>query len=487
MRYANPVLYGDYSDPDVIRAGDRFYLISSSFNYMPGIPVLRSGDLTHWETAGYAAARLPFPRYDRPQHKKGLWAPSIRFANGRFYVYVCMPDEGLFAYTAEDPAGPWECTWVKDVSGWIDPCPLFDDDGQAYLLHGFAASRCGINNILYLHRMRPDGLEILDKGRLVYNGADHGDVTVEGPKIYRRGGWYYILCPAGGVKTGYQLALRSGSPWGPYERRVVLAQGDTPVNGPHQGGWVEDGHGGDWFVHFQDVGPYGRIPHLQPVAWEDGWPVIGDRGEPVPGGETPFPDSGERIVMTDRFQTALNRQWQWQANPQPERAGIVPGGLLLTAAPAAALGGDPAFLSQLMQARDFDMTVRLRVPEDFRARAGIAMLGGGWRGLALTGEAALLFRGSLTERHRLEDDLCEESDVCRLPRQGTEAELTLKVRDGRCAFFLNGEAAGGWEPFTGDGWTSARPGIFCYAPAGGAGEKALFRSCVFTDPEGREI
>ncbi|MBR6706805.1 MAG: glycoside hydrolase 43 family protein, partial [Clostridia bacterium] len=280
MRYTNPILYGDYSDPDVVRVGEDFYMISSSFTYVPGLPVLHSRDLVHWELIGYAVRHLPFARYDKPAHKCGIWAPSLRYHNGTFYIYVCMPDEGLFAFTTKDPAGEWECHYVKDVTGWIDPCPLFDDDGRAWLVHGFAASRAGINNVLYVHKMSPDGLIVLDKGKMVYDGADHNDITVEGPKAYKRDGMYWILCPAGSVKPGYQLALRAENIYGPYERRVVLGQGNTPINGPHQGGWVNDGRGKDWFIHFQDMDAYGRVTHLQPVDWSDGWPVMGKKGSP---------------------------------------------------------------------------------------------------------------------------------------------------------------------------------------------------------------
>ena len=119
MHYTNPILKGDYSVPDVIRVGEDFYMISSSFTYLPGIPVLQSRDLVHWELIGYAASSLPFERYRKPVHKCGTWAPSLRYHNGLFYVYVCLPDEGLFAFTAEDPAGRWDCHWIMDVSGWI--------------------------------------------------------------------------------------------------------------------------------------------------------------------------------------------------------------------------------------------------------------------------------------------------------------------------------------------------------------------------------
>jgi len=218
-RYTNPILYGDYSDPDVIRVEDDFYMVSSSFTYLPGIPVLHSRDLVHWEIAGYAAERLPFARYDHPAHKCGTWAPSIRWHHGLFYVFVCLPDEGLLVFTAKNPSDRWECHYVKDVTGWIDPCPLFDDDGQVWLVHGFAASRAGINNILYLHRMSSDAFQVLDKGRMIYDGNLNGDSTVEGPKVYKRKGQYWIFCPAGGVEHGYQLVLRADNLFGPYERR----------------------------------------------------------------------------------------------------------------------------------------------------------------------------------------------------------------------------------------------------------------------------
>lgn len=350
MQYTNPILKGDYSDPDVIRVGQDYYMIASSFTYLPGIPLLHSRDLVHWRHVNYVVDRLPFARYDRPAHKCGTWAPSIRFHDGLFYVYVCLPDEGLFAYTAKDPLGRWDAHYVQDVCGWIDPCPLFDEDGRAYLLHGFAGSRAGIKNILYLHEMSSDGLRILDEGRMVYDGAAHGDTTTEGPKIYKRDGMYYILCPAGGVKTGYQLALRAESPYGPYARKVVLEQGDTAVNGPHQGGWVDTGRGEDWFIHFQDVEEYGRITHLQPVHWVDGWPEMGVNGQPVRCHAAPTTeiwDEEAAVAMSDNFADGLGLQWQWQANPRMEWYEAAASGVRLHAAPARSLFEAGNFLSQI--------------------------------------------------------------------------------------------------------------------------------------------
>ncbi len=480
MHYQNPILFGDYSDPDVIRVGEDFYMVSSSFTYVPGLPVLHSRDLVHWELIGYAAERLPFDRYVRPAHRCGLWAPAIRYHQGQFYIYACMPDEGLLAFTAADPAGKWECHVVKEVCGWIDPCPLFDEDGRAWLIHGFAASRCGINNLLYIHEMSADGLRILDKGRLVYNGADHGDETVEGPKLYRREGTYWILCPAGGVAHGYQLALRASSVFGPYERRVVLRQGNTPVNGPHQGGWVTDGRGGDWFIHFQDIGPYGRVPHLQPVRWRDGWPEMGRGGEPVPEGEVPLPAFDGMIPESDDFREGLGRQWQWQANPDPAWFEMLRPGLRLHAAPAENPYHAGAFLSQIMQRRDFDMEVRMKLCLREGDEAGIGMIGRTWHAAAVSGGQLLLRRGEASDPEWRKRETVRETLLEQVPWPAEEILLQMRVRQGRGCFFygLQTESLrplGDWFPLSPGGWTAARPGLFCLNRQGRPGGWADIR------------
>ena len=209
------------------------------------------------------------------------------------------------------------------MKGWIDPCPLWDDDGHAYLVHALAASRASVKSILVVHRMSPDGTRLLDDGAIVYDGHAE-DPGVEGPKFYKRNGYYYIFAPAGGVAPGWQLALRSRSVWGPYERRVVLAQGRTAVNGPHQGGWVDTPRGESWFLHFQDKGPYGRVVHLQPMQWVDDWPVIGLQGDPVLSHKKPNVAGSWPVVTpadSDEFNSPeIGLQWQWAANPKPNWA-----------------------------------------------------------------------------------------------------------------------------------------------------------------------
>ena len=328
--YQNPVLPMDFSDPDAIRVGEDYYLISSSFTYLPGVPVLHSKDLVHWERIGNCVERLPFDRYAQPAHGCGTWAPALRYHAGRFYAFIPLPDEGIFYTEATDPAGPWSALHcVKSASGWIDPCPLWDDDGSVYMAHAFAKSRCGIKHKIQLSRLDPETLEVVEDGPIVFDGT-LSQPTAEGPKMYKRNGWYYVFAPAGGVKTGWQTVLRSKNPFGPYEYKVVMRQGDSPVNGPHQGAWVDTVTGQDWFLHFQDVYAGGRIVHLQPMHWENDWPIIGinkpgnDYGEPVM--EYTKPDIGksnsypvcEPDTSDDFTSDKLGMQWQWNANPQKD-------------------------------------------------------------------------------------------------------------------------------------------------------------------------
>jgi hypothetical protein len=292
-RFRNPVVFADYSDPDVVRVGDDFYLTASSFGAVPGLPILHSRDLVNWRLIGHALPRLPAD-FDVPQHGNGVWAPAIRHHAGAYYIYWGDPDRGIYMVKARDPRGPWDApVLVKAAKGWIDPAPLWDDDGQAYLVHAFARSRAGIKHRLHVARMHPDGTRLLDEGTLVFMDSVRHP-TMEGPKFHKRDGWYYLFTPAGGVATGWQTVLRARTPLGPYEDRIVLAQGATAVNGPHQGAWVELANGTHWFTHFQDRGAYGRIVHLQPMTWRpDGWPVIGadpdgdGTGEPVSEWRTP--------------------------------------------------------------------------------------------------------------------------------------------------------------------------------------------------------
>ena len=330
--YKNPILYADYSDPDACRVGEDYFMIASSFCNAPGLPVLHSKDLVNWKVVNYILPKVPEERYDKPVHGCGVWAPAIRYHDGTFFACFPMPDEGIYMSTTKDPFGTWsEPVNIRPGAGWIDPCPFWDEDGRAYIVAGVAKSRIGYKSVLHMIEMQPDGMGLIGEAKVVFDGNLNEQETIEGPKLYKRNGWYYIFAPAGGVKTGWQTVLRSRNIFGPYEYRVVMRQGDTSINGPHQGAWVDTVTGEDWFLHFQDVYAAGRIIHLQPMSWKEDWPIIGiakdgnDYGEPV----LPYrkPNVGEAAKEAEIFEPdasddfskkTLGLQWQWNANPKED-------------------------------------------------------------------------------------------------------------------------------------------------------------------------
>lgn len=326
--YKNPIINADYSDPDAIRVGDDYYMTSSSFNCVPGLPILHSKDMVNWELVNYALKKQPpFDVFDKPQHGNGVWAPSIRFHNEEFYIYYPDPDFGIYMIKTKDPKGDWsDPILVKEGKGLIDPCPLWDEDGKAYLAYAFAGSRAGFKSLLAICSLNPEGtLANYNDDVIIIDGHD-GEATIEGPKLYKRNGYYYVFAPAGGVPTGWQTVLRSKNIWGPYEKRKVLDQGKSKVNGPHQGAWVQTQTGEDWFFHFQDKFAYGRVVHLQPMKWIKDWPVIGTdkdgdgTGEPVATYKKPNVGKKHPIATppdSDEFNSPkLGLQWQWHANQQ---------------------------------------------------------------------------------------------------------------------------------------------------------------------------
>ncbi len=343
--YKNPILYADYSDPDACRAGEDYFMIASSFCNAPGLPVLHSKDLVNWKVVNYILPKVPEERYDKPVHGCGVWAPAIRYHDGTFFACFPMPDEGIYMSTTKDPFGTWsEPVNIRPGAGWIDPCPFWDEDGRAYLVAGVAKSRIGYKSVLHMIEMQPDGMGLIGEAKVVFDGNLNEQETIEGPKLYKRNGWYYIFAPAGGVKTGWQTVLRSKNIFGPYEYRVVMRQGDTPINGPHQGAWVDNVTGEDWFLHFQDVYAAGRIIHLQPMSWKEDWPIIGiakdgnDYGEPVLTYRKP--NVGEAAKEAEIFEPdasddfskkTLGLQWQWNANPKEDWYKLTSEGLCLKA------------------------------------------------------------------------------------------------------------------------------------------------------------
>jgi beta-xylosidase len=473
--YRNPVICADYSDPDIVRRGDDFYLIASSFNCTPGLPILHSRDLVNWTIINHALKNLPHPRYKEVQHGEGVWAPSIRFHDGKFWIFFPLPDEGIYVTTASDPAGEWSEPWcVLQGRGFIDPCPLWDDDGQAYLIIAFARSRCGIKHRLSIYPMAPDASGVLGDARIVYDN-EHLHPTLEGPKFLKKEGWYYILAPAGGVETGWQVVFRSRHIYGPYEDKIVLAQGSTPINGPHQGGIVDTPGGQWWFVHFQELQPYGRIVHLQPVEWHDGWPLMGVNqdeqgiGEPVL--HFPKPDVGREYSIAtpqtgDDFESqTLGLQWQWHANHEDswysldQRKGFLR--LFSQHVENSDLHQAPNLLMQKFPARSFSVETALEfAPRHTGEQTGLVVMGHQWAALSLHhGEQGnqIVFQIN--------------GEVKRVESVSLHAiRLRLEVQDGGLCTFSYALPGGAFvaieESFqaTEGGWIGAKVGIYSLTP-----------------------
>lgn len=488
--YKNPVLNADYSDPDVCRAGNDFYLVASSFDAIPGLPILHSTDLVNWTLIGHALKRQPpFDHFEKTQHGNGVWAPAIRYHNSEFYIYYPDPDFGIYLTKATNPAGPWsEPVLVEGGKGLIDPCPLWDNDGQVYLAHGWAGSRAGIKSILTIKKLNAAGSKVTDEGVIVYDGHET-DPTIEGPKLYKRNGYYYIFAPAGGVSTGWQLALRSKNIYGPYERKVVMDQGTTSINGPHQGAWVTANAGKgkadeDWFLHFQDKAAYGRVVHLQPMKWVNDWPVIGmdadgdGKGEPVLTYKKPANGKASPIATppeSDEFNSLkLGVQWQWQANPKgiwhtTSNQGFLR--LYSAKAPDEArnLWDVPNVLMQKFPAETFMATTKLTFTPNSKLeneKTGLVVMGLSYVGLTLK---------SAKEGIRLVYSVCkkaadgkpeDETTITRVPAN-TPIYLRVQVTKGaKCQFSYSLDG----QTFTKTGdefqaevgrWIGAKMGIFC--------------------------
>jgi beta-xylosidase len=466
--YTNPVLHGDYSDPDVTRVGDDYYMTSSSFSNVPGLPILHSRDLVNWTLIGHALKALaPLDHFATPRRSGGVFAPSIRHHDGKFVIYYPDPDQGVFLVTATDPRGPWSdpvLAWKGQ--GIIDPAPFWDEDGTGWLVVGWAKSRAGVNNLITLKRLGRDGTvaEPAGRGTILIDGASLPPAAtsigprpwsvIEGPKLYKRNGWYYIFAPAGGVKQGWQGVFRARSLTGPYEGRNVLDQGRTPINGPHQGAWVDTARGEDWFIHFQDRDAFGRQVLLQPMKWlENGWPVIGvdpdgdGRGEPVSRYRKPALPSQPMLtaVGSDDFDRGLSLAWQWNANPRSDWASLTakPGWLRLKSVSSTSnLYETGNVLSQKLPAMSFITTARLLFsPKNVGEAAGLALLGQdyGWVGVA-NGEAGL--RVVQVVRDRIATGGAER-EVASLPARTGPIWLRLSVTPAKHT--VDPQSAQGWS------------------------------------------
>jgi beta-xylosidase len=332
--FTNPIIYADFPDPDVIRVDSVYYMVTTTMFIFPGVPILKSCDLVNWEYCSNAVQRMDYSNcYNLDgcsRYSHGQWATSLKYNNGKYYLLFITLNEGGFLCTATKPEGPWELR--KLPRGFYDPGLFFDDDGKIYVAHG--------NSTIYITEL---------DSNFVAKGSDvlvfTGDIRpgLEGTHVYKINSYYYLYCTYGGG-DGFQVALRSNNIYGPYEENTVIKDNGNLGTGIHQGALIETQTGEWWSVIFQDGGPFGRFPTLQPVNWVDDWPMLGVDGKGVI--TYPKPDVGKEYPLTvlptsDEFENdELGMQWGWNHNPDSTKWSLTdhPGFLRLsTVKPVTAL------------------------------------------------------------------------------------------------------------------------------------------------------
>jgi alpha-N-arabinofuranosidase len=328
--YRNPILAGFYPDPSLCRVGDDYYLVNSSFAWFPGIPIFHSHDLAHWTQLGHVLDRPAQLPLDGLGVSRGVFAPAIGHHDGVFYVINTLVDAGgNFFVTARDPAGPWsDPVWLPEIDG-IDPSFFFDDDGRAYIVNNgpppdnrplYAGHRA-----IWIQEFDLPRQTLTGPREIIVNGGtdlSRHPVWIEGPHLFKKDGWYYLICAEGGTGEDHsEVVFRSRAvrgPFVPWDRNPILTQRTLPAGRPHpvtctgHADFVETPDGAWWAV-FLGCRPYerdfyntGRETFLLPVTWTDGWPVILPPGEPVP---TIVP--GPRLPPSPTPTMPLNGNFTW--------------------------------------------------------------------------------------------------------------------------------------------------------------------------------
>jgi len=323
--YLNPVLPSDYSDLDCIRVGSDYYAISSTFQFSPGVVILRSRDLVNWTIAGHAVADLtqigPELNWDRMnRYGKGVWAGAIRYHDGKFWIYFGTPDEGYFMTTAKEVGGSWSPLHpVLKEAGWDDCCPFWDDDGQGYLV----GSNFRDGYKIHLWKLTADGRDLVrESDRVIYQSKGS-----EANKLYKIDGTYYHFFSEVQPEGRVIMMERAKSIAGPYMEKKQLKHADREAMEPNQGGFVE-GPDGRWyfFTHHGRGAWEGRATSLLPVTWIDGWPIVGEVGAdgmgrmvwsgkmPATGLPVMTPQANDEFTGPD-----LGPQWEWNYQPRADR------------------------------------------------------------------------------------------------------------------------------------------------------------------------
>ncbi len=314
----NPMLWADTPDPDVIRVGDTFYLVTTTMHLMPGAPVMASKDLKNWETVGYIFDKLTdSPKYNLEQgtvYGRGQWATSLKYHNGKFYALLAPNERGAmgdtYIFTAEKAEGPW--TILSRMRHFHDCSLFFDDDGRVYVIYGTGE----------LMELKPDLSDVIEgTHQQIFQREPDERGLLEGSRMIKHNGKYYLLMISHTYAPGRhrrEVCYRADDIHGPYEKQVILESEFGGFSYEAQG-TIVDSPDGDWYgIIFQDRGGVGRVLTLMPCRWINGWPMLGDENGKVPETVRAY-KSGETeaaIVKSDDFSsTTLGLHWQWNHNP----------------------------------------------------------------------------------------------------------------------------------------------------------------------------
>jgi xylan 1,4-beta-xylosidase len=404
--FRNPILAGYYPDPSVTRAGDKFYLVSSTFAHWPGIPIHESVDLVHWRLVGHALSDPTKVTFDGLGISRGVFAPAIEFHDDTFYIVNTLVGAGgNFVVTAKEAAGPWsDPKFLPNVDG-IDPSLFFDDDGKAYLVHNGPPPGTPLyegHTAIWIHEFDARTLTAGDKKLLVNGGVDLAKkpIWIEGPHLYKVKGWYYLLCAEGGTERNHSVVVfRSKSPFGPFEPAAdnpILTQRDLAANRADP--VTNTGHAdlvqyrdGSWWAVFLGSRPYegfryntGRETFLLPVTWKDGWPRILPQGQPVPTAPKapnytraldPFDDLTGNMRDSEEFFGKHGPEWIQIHVPKEKWIDLEARRGSLTIRPLAVNLDEkrnPSFLARRQQHLNFDASTMFTPPASPGVAAGIA-------------------------------------------------------------------------------------------------------------------
>lgn len=480
--YRNPVLSGFYPDPSVTRAGDDYYLVTSTFAYFPGLPVFKSRDLVSWTQIGNVIDRRGMLDFKNLGLSRGVFAPTIEYHDGVFYVAnTCVDCGGNFIVTATDPAGPWsDPVWLPEVGG-IDPSLFFDGDGKVYLMNNDAppqAARYDGHRAIWIREIDPLTFQSVSAPVVLIDGGvrpEEKPIWIEGPHIYKVGDWYYLSAAEGGTAVNHsQVVLRARSvlgPYEPYQGNPILTQRDLaegrpdPVTSVGHADLVTDDEG-NWWATFLGVRPYegdfyntGRETFLAPVVWKDGWPIIATPGAPIPYAakrpsapkvEAPAVPMSGGFSVHEEFDAPLAPYWLTVRDPGDAWA-TIEGGAVKLRPQADGLGdfGRPAMLARRQQhlkaAASTAVSFAPAAPGD---EAGLAAFQNDEYhyalGVTLGDDGARMVR---LRRRAGPDDPADGVVIASAALDGPAgAEIRLRIRaDGAAYGFDYAEAPGDWR------------------------------------------